>query len=208
LINNAGIGIDSPFEFVPLETVKSIMDVNFFGAVGMTQEMLPMIRQSEGRIINIGSLAGELTIPFMGPYCASKFAMGVFTDALRRELRPWNIYVGIIEPSYVKTPMLDRSKDSTVEIFNRLPKEAHDLYGDYFSEETMKKRYKEGIDNADWKSSEVGQLILDSFLDPRPNIRYMIGYGSSGLSILKHFSDSLIDFVLEKARWSKDTSKK
>jgi len=203
LINNAGIGISLPSEFTPIEETRYIFEVNYFGPVGMTQELLPMIRESKGRIINVGSLAGEISIPFMGSYTSSKFALGVFTDALRRELRPWNIYVGVIEPSYVKTAMGDKEKLALADFAKKYPKEASTYYGEYFSQEKILARIKESDDYADWTSVEVGQKILDMFLEIRPNNRYLVGYGSSRLQILLHLSDSLVDFVLEKAIWNK-----
>jgi len=160
LINNAGIGISLPSEFTPIEETRYIFEVNYFGPVGMTQELLPMIRESKGRIINVGSLAGEISIPFMGSYTSSKFALGVFTDALRRELRPWNIYVGVIEPSYVKTAMGDKEKLALADFAKKYPKEASTYYGEYFSQEKILARIKESDDYADWTSVEVGQKNL------------------------------------------------
>lgn len=59
---------------------------------------MPLIRAGKGRIVNIGSLAAEISTPFKGPYSASKAALRVITESLRRELAPWGIYAGVIEP--------------------------------------------------------------------------------------------------------------
>ena len=68
------------------------------GQIAVTQAFLPLLRRGRGRIVNMGSIAGRGTIPLLGPYSASKFALEALTDALRMELQPWGIQVSIIEP--------------------------------------------------------------------------------------------------------------
>jgi len=82
-------------------------------------------------------------LPFNAAYAASKYSMRVFTDVLRRELRPWGIYVGIIEPSYVKTAIGQRSVESTKGVIEKLPKEAMEYYGEEFKEEVLIARQKQ-----------------------------------------------------------------
>jgi len=176
LVNNAAISQRLPMEFAPLDIMRHVFDVNFFGVVALTQEFLPLLRRSHGRVINIGSLLGEIALPFSGTYSGSKFALKVFSDALRRELRPWNIYVGLIEPSYVKTAMANRSLSVTSSTFKSLPKEAHDYYGEDFTEEKLVKRWEENekkiltghqlkLDNLYLIASLILDLILAISLD-------------------------------------------
>jgi NAD(P)-dependent dehydrogenase (short-subunit alcohol dehydrogenase family) len=75
LVNNAGIGIGGPVEFVPLDDWRRQLEVNVIAQVAVTQAFLPMVRQVKGRIVNVGSIGGRLAAPFVGPYGASKFAM-------------------------------------------------------------------------------------------------------------------------------------
>jgi len=123
LINNAGISFKAPWEFVPMKELRYVMEVNYFGVISVTQAFLPFIRESTGRIINIGSLLGEVSIPFSGGYSASKYALRSFSDGLRRELNPWDIYVGLVEPSYVTTAMGERTSDLTDTIYSNIPEE-------------------------------------------------------------------------------------
>lgn len=75
LVNNAGIPVAGPLEFIPLDELRRALEVNVVGQIAMTQAMLPMLRAARGRVVNIGSIAGRISTPFMGPYSASKFAM-------------------------------------------------------------------------------------------------------------------------------------
>jgi NAD(P)-dependent dehydrogenase (short-subunit alcohol dehydrogenase family) len=82
LVNNAGIGLGGPIEFLPLTEWRAQFDVNLFGTVATTQAFLPLIRTGKGRVVIIGSIGGRFASPFIGPYCASKFALEAVADAL------------------------------------------------------------------------------------------------------------------------------
>src|SRR5574341_29762 len=101
LVNNAGIGVGGPLEVVPLADLRKQFEVNVIGQVAVTQAFLPLLRQGRGRIVNMGSIAGRVVMPFMGPYSASKFALEALTDAMRLEFQPWGIQVSIVEPGAI-----------------------------------------------------------------------------------------------------------
>jgi NAD(P)-dependent dehydrogenase (short-subunit alcohol dehydrogenase family) len=86
LVNNAGITVNGPMEFIPMEGLRRQMEVNFFGVVAMTQAALPLIRKTTGRIVHIGSIGGRQAAPILGPYAASKYAIEAIGEAQRREL--------------------------------------------------------------------------------------------------------------------------
>jgi NAD(P)-dependent dehydrogenase (short-subunit alcohol dehydrogenase family) len=88
LVNNSGIAVASPLEFVPLDALRRQMEVNVIGQVAVTQAFLAPLRRARGRIVNMGSMAGRFASPFMGPYSASKFALEALTDSLRLEAAP------------------------------------------------------------------------------------------------------------------------
>src|SRR5258708_33287478 len=104
LVNNAGIAIAGPLEFLPIDELRRQFEVNVIGQIAVTQAFLPLLRKGHGRIVNMGSISGRLAFPLLGPYAASKFALRALTTALRMELRPWGIPVSIIEPSGIATP--------------------------------------------------------------------------------------------------------
>ena len=93
LVNNAGMAVSGPLEFLSVDALRHQMEVNVVGQVAVTQTFLPLLRQGNGRVINIGSISGKIAYPFLGPYSASKYALEAITDSLRMELRPWNIPV-------------------------------------------------------------------------------------------------------------------
>lgn len=104
LVNCAGIGISGAIEYNTIDEVNKIFQVNVIGQFHLTQSLLPLIRKSDhGKIINIGSVAGELTIPFQTFYSMTKSAMHRFTEGLRIELKPFGIGVATVLPGDTKT---------------------------------------------------------------------------------------------------------
>lgn len=112
LVNNAGISLGGFVEEVPIEDWKRAMETNFFGLVALTQEVLPHMRTAKsGKIINIGSVSGRLGFPGYGPYAASKFAVGGFSESLRLEMLPYDVYVSLVEPGAYKTSIWSKGFD-------------------------------------------------------------------------------------------------
>jgi NAD(P)-dependent dehydrogenase (short-subunit alcohol dehydrogenase family) len=109
LVNNAGVAFGAPLEIERLETMRLQMEVNYFGVVQVVRCFLPLLRRTHGRIINISSISGKSSMPFNGSYCASKFALEAFADALRLELRPWRIHVSNVLPGDIKTAIWEKA---------------------------------------------------------------------------------------------------
>lgn len=104
LINNAGMGIGGPSEFLPMEDVRRQMDTNFLGLVRLTQAVLPYMRKAGGgTIIAFSSIGGRLGLPFQSYYSASKFAIEGFCEGLRMEVRSHGIRIVVIEPGDFRT---------------------------------------------------------------------------------------------------------
>lgn len=104
LVNNAGFGISGAVEFTKSEDARKLMDVNLFGVDNMTRSVLPHMRKARsGRIINIASVAGPLSIPFQAWYSVSKAAVIAYTGALANEVRPYGISVTALLPGDIKT---------------------------------------------------------------------------------------------------------
>ena len=116
LVNNAGIGIGGPLMHQPLAEVRRNLEVNVLGTLAVTQAFLPLLgarlpqTTAPGRIINLSSVGGKLTFPFLGAYAASKHALEAMSDALRRELMLYGIEVSVIEPGAVRTPIWDKAE--------------------------------------------------------------------------------------------------
>ncbi|MDH6565337.1 NAD(P)-dependent dehydrogenase (short-subunit alcohol dehydrogenase family) [Streptomyces sp. SAI-117] len=105
LINNAGLPMAGPIETIPLDEWRRLFEVNVFGHVALTQALLPALVRSNGRIVNISSLNGKVSMAGYGAYAASKFALEAVSDALRNELAPHGVQVVVVEPGGVRTEM-------------------------------------------------------------------------------------------------------
>jgi short-subunit dehydrogenase len=113
LINNAGYGQNGPLEMLTDEEIRAQFEANVFGLLRVTRALLPEMRgRHAGRIINIGSVLGLVTIPFTGLYCATKHAVEAINDSLRMELRAFGIQVILIEPGGIQTEFDDRALES------------------------------------------------------------------------------------------------
>ena len=124
LVNNAGIAVPGPLEYLPMDEFRRQIEVNLTGQVAVTQAFLPMLRPTRGRIVNIGSIGGRVALPLLGPYAASKHAMEGLTDSLRRELRPAGIEVSIIRPGPIATEIWERGNNKADELLERMPEAA------------------------------------------------------------------------------------
>src|SRR3954447_1763477 len=104
LVNNAGFGQSGPVEFVTEEQVRHQFETNVYGPLRLIRAVLPSMRaRGEGRIVNVSSAAGKFSTPFLGIYCASKFALEAVSDALRVEVAPFGVRVVVIEPGPIET---------------------------------------------------------------------------------------------------------
>jgi NAD(P)-dependent dehydrogenase (short-subunit alcohol dehydrogenase family) len=129
LVNNAGVGLGGPVEYLDLDEVRKGFEVNVFGAIALTQALLPLLRTGRGRIANISSISGLVAMPFVGPYAASKFALEAFSDALRVELRPWRIPVSLVELGAVDTAIWGKGQLIYQRMVGTAPEGALARYG-------------------------------------------------------------------------------
>jgi len=177
LVNNAGIAVAGPLEFIPVDEFRRQLEVNVVGQVAVTQAFLPALRRSRGRIVNMGSIGGRVALPLLSPYAASKFALEAITDALRRELRPWGIHVSIIEPAAIATPIWDKSREANEELAKDAPPEAEELYGkliDRIRTETAK------LGETGLPPIEVAKAVEHALTADRPKTRYLVGRAAKG----------------------------
>jgi NAD(P)-dependent dehydrogenase (short-subunit alcohol dehydrogenase family) len=128
IVNNAGIGNSGSFDWIPTETIRKVMEVNFFGVVNVTKAFLPLLKQTKhSRIINLSSVAGFSSGPMMGAYAASKHAVEGLMKSVRAELKPWNIHVTNINPGFFRSsPLLISLSLSLVLFFFFFSEVSHD----------------------------------------------------------------------------------
>ncbi len=110
LVNNAGYGVAGSTELMSDADVRAQYEVNVFGLLAVTRAFVPAMRaRRSGRLINISSLGGRVTLPFFGPYNSTKYAVESLSDALRAELWPFDVHVSLIEPGVIESNFADRS---------------------------------------------------------------------------------------------------
>ena len=173
LVNNAAVAFTSPLEFVPLDDLRQLFEVNFFGQLAVIQKFLPLLRQASGRIVNISSTASVLVAPFHGPYSASKLALNGLSDALRLELRPLGVKVSVIVFGSVKTPIWDKGGDLSKQVVQDYPPQVWDLYGANYRRlvEFFREMGKAGI-----TPEEAAEAIHRTLTDRQPKTRYYVGW--------------------------------
>jgi len=113
LVNNAGIGLNGPLLHQPMSEIRRMFEVNVFGALEVTRAFLPLLGRrgtghSPGRIVNISSVSGAMTAPFMGAYSASKHALEALTQGLRRELKLYGIEASTVEPGFIRSKIYEK----------------------------------------------------------------------------------------------------
>lgn len=119
LVNNAGFGQRGPVECVPLDTIRRNFETNVFGLLGLTQLVIPHLRaQKQGRIVNVGSVAGKIARPLSSVYDATKHALEAFTDGLRGELKPFGIHVALVRPGFIITEFVDAADAASAEVID------------------------------------------------------------------------------------------
>lgn len=194
LVNNAGIVVAGPLEFVPVDGLRHQLEVNVVGQLAVTQAFLPMIRRKRGRIINIGSIGGRMAVPFTGCYAISKFGMEAFSDALRMELKPWGIHVSLVEPGAVRTPIWSKGKETGSAMRAEMPAEATAMYGPQLDQlikisDVMEKR---GVE-----PSAVAEVVIDALTAETPRTRYIVGREAKIQAVIRRvLPDRAIDSIV------------
>lgn len=176
VVNNAGYELGGALEELSMEEVQAQFETNFFGVVRMVKAVLPaMRRQKRGQIVNISSLSGLAPIPFLGMYSASKFALEGYTEALRHEVKPFNIHVSLVEAGFLKTPLRDKRQLSAERV------------GDY---DSWRRRALDAIREYEEKGPGpelVANTVIRIVESSRPRLRYAVGRQARLISTLRRF---------------------
>ena len=168
LVNNAGYGQYGAIEDVSLPEWRRQFEVNVFGALAVLQAVLPAMREARrGTIVNVSSVAGKVTIPFAGPYCASKYALEAISDALRVEVAPWKIRVVVVEPGPIATRFGERTREATARILT-----ATGPYSSFYAnaERASEKEFQRGKRGPE----VVARVIVRAIESRHPRTRYRV----------------------------------
>jgi NAD(P)-dependent dehydrogenase (short-subunit alcohol dehydrogenase family) len=181
LVNNAGIGLAAPLEYVSMDEVRRLFDVNLFGQLSVTQALLPVIRRAAGRIVNIGSVGTHLPVPFGGVLNGTKQALTAFNDSLRLELKPYGIRVVLVEPASIYTPAVEKTLGSADDAVRALPREGGDRYGSTLRA-FIKRAHARQVRGS--PPDVVAEVVLRALLSRRPKTRYIVGKDARPLTLL------------------------
>ncbi|HDX9579840.1 TPA: SDR family oxidoreductase [Bacillus pseudomycoides] len=179
LVNNAGYASGGFVEEIPLEEYQKQFETNVFGAISVTQAVLPMMRkQRHGKIINVSSISGKMGFPGLSPYVASKYAIEGWSESLRLEVKPFGIDVSLIEPGSYNTNIW--------EIGQKLAESTSESESPY-------KKYMKKIEQHIHDGSEsfgdpqdVAEKIVSIAQSQHPTLRYPIGKGVKLMVLLKN----------------------
>jgi NAD(P)-dependent dehydrogenase (short-subunit alcohol dehydrogenase family) len=165
VLNNAGISIVGSVEDMTIDEAKRQLETNLFGVARVARAVLPSMRgRGGGKIINVSSIGGLISLPFQAYYCVSKFGVEALTEALRMELLPFGIKVCCIEPGDFKTDMTDNRMFAAA---------AHSpAYG------TQMKKTVDSYSNDERNGADpasFAQLVLKLIGEKDPKPRYMVG---------------------------------
>ena len=195
LVNNAGIALAAPLEFIPVQELRRQLDVNLVGAVAVTQAFLPQLRASRGRIVFVGSIAGRSALPFLGAYAASKHAMEAIADSLRLEVAPFGIGVSIVEPGTIRTPIWTKSAAVADELLRGMPADVAELYG---ARMAAFRRFaaKRGAGGASVDS--VAAAVERALESDRPPTRQLVGRDARLRAGVERLPDRLRDRIYRR----------
>jgi NAD(P)-dependent dehydrogenase (short-subunit alcohol dehydrogenase family) len=188
LVNNAGFGLFGAVEETSMSEARAQIETNFWGAVRMTAQVLPAMRERRsGRVINISSVLGFMAVPFHAFYVAAKHALEGYSEALSLEVRPFGVRVVLIEPSYIRTPFFDHRRDTTrIDAYNSDRDRVLAL---------MAERIRNGSD-----PDAVARAVLGAVTATDPAVRYTAGSGGGILKVGRTLLPTgMFDRVVRKA---------
>jgi NAD(P)-dependent dehydrogenase (short-subunit alcohol dehydrogenase family) len=194
LVNNAGMATGGVLEFVDLNELRRVMEVNVIGQLAITQPLIPLLRRGRGRVVMMSSISGRRALPLVGPYAASKHALEAITDSLRVELHPWGIHVSSIQPGTIATPIWGKAATFAEQLFPTYPAEAKRLYGPLIDAMIQRLRQVRGA-----SPDLVADAVAHALGAATPKTRYLVGRDAKLGSWLSRLPDRLRDRVI---RWS------
>lgn len=186
VINNAGLGVCGAIEYSSEEELDCILDLNLKAVIKVCQKAIGYLRQTKGKIINIGSVAGSLTIPFQAYYSMTKAGVAVISEALRMELRPFGIKVTSVLPGDTKTNFTKNRYQPLVA--------QDELYQDRIirSIHKMEKDEQNGVNPI-----KVSKVIYKVIKRKNPPVKVTVGFSYKLLVFLKRlFPERLVNYIL------------
>jgi short-subunit dehydrogenase len=191
LINNAGYGLYGVFEELREEDIRDQFETNFFAPLKWMQMVLPIMRNKRyGKILNITSILGRLTIPTGSAYCSSKHALVALSEVIRYEVHPFNIQVCSVEPGLIKTDFKNNMKFS-VDLDNR--------FSPYFKLNQVIKEQLKKYPSFTTNASDAAKKIINLLKKEKLPAHYQIGIDARFYYNLKTLlPENILDFLIKE----------
>jgi NAD(P)-dependent dehydrogenase (short-subunit alcohol dehydrogenase family) len=172
LVNNAGVAFGGPFETLSDEDWQQHFDINVFGQVRVTRELLPLIIQAKGRVVNVASVAGRVGTSMFGPYAAGKHALEAISQVLRFEMEDFGVKVACIEPGEVQSAIWAKGDELLEAIEGDLSSDVISRYGRHLDMLAgfMADGPKHGV-----PASRAAKAVHRALTSPWPKHRYLVG---------------------------------
>ncbi|XP_060620159.2 retinol dehydrogenase 7-like isoform X1 [Anolis sagrei] len=196
LVNNAGIGLPTaPNGWLTKDDFANVINVNLLGLIDVTLHMLPLVRAARGRVVNVSSCSGRVSI-IGGGYNPSKYGVEAFSDSLRRELLPFRVRVSIIEPGAFANAMADIIQENMKVTWDRTPSDIKDAYGEQYFEFYCK-TLQDLIKNSNPNLYLVTDCMEHALTSRYPRTRYSAGWDAKLFYIpLSYMPTFVADYVL------------
>jgi NAD(P)-dependent dehydrogenase (short-subunit alcohol dehydrogenase family) len=206
VVNNAGYLLIGPLEELSIREFKEQFETNFFGAIRVIKEVLPIMRrQRAGIIVNISSLAGRVGLPLNSPYVSSKFALEGLSESMAYEIEQFGIKMVLIEPGYIKTNVANSFKTGKNVVVTAANNKNNSPYAEFTQNRiaALGPSVEAGLDPI-----EVAKVILKAATSENPDLRYLIGEGAVKLmDMRKNTSDeNFRKLIMESVLHNKDLS--
>lgn len=199
LVNNAGISAGGPLEVLDVDDWRGVFETNFFGLVALTKAAFPLIDAADGRFVHIGSIAGRVAPPGMGPYAASKHAVAALNWSMRGEFAGiGRMKSSVVEPGEIKTAIWAKAEAQLDDATNRLERDGlteryrwlMDMFHGFLAEANEKAI----------EPDKVAAAVEHALTSKRPKARYLVGTDAKIQSKLALLPDRAREFALGKAQ--------
>ncbi|MCP1184527.1 SDR family oxidoreductase [Paenibacillus sp. 1781tsa1] len=194
VVNNAGIAVNAPLEMVPLDELRRQIEVSVIGQVAVIQALTPALLKSGGRVVNIGSVGGKISMPGFGIYSAAKYAMEAINDSLRREMSSFGLKVIMITPGGVSTSLSEKGVTTANRLSKLMTPDQHRRHDRLFD---AVKAQAESWATSGIPPEKVAEVVSRAIHASNPRTRYTAGRDSALLTrLVRILPDKLLDRML------------
>jgi NAD(P)-dependent dehydrogenase (short-subunit alcohol dehydrogenase family) len=193
----AAIAPPGPVELTPLSTFRRAYEINCLSEVAIYQAVMPLLRETKGRMVLIGSLAGRVAFTFMSAYAATKFALEGLCDVMRREAAPQGVKISLIQPGGIRTNLVYQQFIDIRRDLAALNEEQRRRYGHLY--EAHLKLTEASMKANSSTPEQVAERVLEALEVDEPKARYVVGQDAEDfINLTKTLSDEEVDGLFSR----------